>query len=309
MRGSMSISLGRRSVLRAAAVVPALGLPLSVRAGNRTAIVATFSILQDLVVQVAGPQARVASLVGTNGDTHAYQATPVDAQAVSRAALLVSNGLGFETWLPRLMGAAKFAGRHVVASEGIVPMLRASASGGANNLPDPHCWHDVANTRRYVANIAAGLAIVDAADAPLFREQALLADERLAALDSWIRAQIARIAPDKRRVITSHDAFGYFGRAYGIQIIALQGMDHHREPTPREMAAIIKRARDLGIRALFFEHLGNPRLTEQIAHDAGAVVGPALYADALSPPSGPASTYDALMRHNVAALVAGMLSN
>ena len=308
MRGSMSISLGRRSVLRAAAL-PALALPFSAQAGNRTAIVATFSILQDLVVQVAGPQARVATLVGANGDTHAYQATPVDAQAVARAALLVSNGLGFETWLPRLLAAAKFAGRHVVASEGVVPMLRAPASGGASNLPDPHCWHDVANARHYVANIAAGLAIVDAANAQLFHEQARLADERLAALDSWIRTQIERVAPDKRRVITSHDAFGYFGRAYGVQFIALQGMDHHREPTSREMAAIIKRARDLGIRALFFEHLGNPRLIEQIARDAGAVVGPALYADALSPPSGPASTYEALMRHNVAALVAGMLSN
>lgn len=188
-------------------------------------------------------------------------------------------------------------------------MLRAPASGGASNVPDPHCWHDVANARHYVANIAAGLAIVDAANAPFFREQARLADERLAALDSWVRAQIARVAPDKRRVIASHDAFGYFGRSYGVQFIALQGMDLHREPTPREVAANIKSARDLGIRALFFEHLGNPRLTEQIARETGAVIGPALYADALSLPSGPASTYEALMHHNVTALVAGMLSN
>ncbi|MCW5737760.1 MAG: zinc ABC transporter substrate-binding protein [Enhydrobacter sp.] len=308
MRGSMSISLGRRSVLRAA-LVPALAGPFSVQAGNRPPVVATFSILHDLAVQVAGPEARVVALVGANGDTHDYQATPVDAQAIARAGLLVSNGLGFETWLPRLLRAARFTGRHVVASEGVVPMLRASSSGGGSNVPDPHCWHDVANARHYVANIAAGLAIVEPANAAHFREQARLADERLAVLDTWVRAQIARVAPDKRRVITSHDAFAYLGRAYGVQFIALQGMDHHREPTPREMAAIIRRARDSGTKAFFFEHLGNPRLTEQIARDAGAVVGPALYADALSPPDGPASTYEALMRHNVAALVAGMSSN
>lgn len=305
---SMSKSLGRRSVLRAA-MVPALAGPFSVQAGNRTAIVATFSILHDLVALVAGAEARVVALVGANGDTHAYQATPVDAQAVSRAALLVSNGLGFEKWLPRLLDAARFAGHHVVASEGVLPMLRTPASGGANNLPDPHCWHDVANARHYVANIAAGLTIVDEANAPSFRDRARVADERLAALDSWVRAQIAQVAPDKRRVITSHDAFGYFGRAYGVQLIALQGMDPEREPTPQEMAAIITRVRDQGIKALFFEHLGNPRLVEQIARDAGAVIGPALYADALSLPSGPASTYEALMHHNVTALVAGMLSN
>jgi zinc/manganese transport system substrate-binding protein len=303
------VRLGRRSLLVAAYLPALLGSSRTLLARSRTEAVVTFSILRDLTATLAGGMAEVMSLVGDDGDTHSYQSKPADARCVSRATLLVSNGMGFEPWLPRLLGAAGFAGRHVLASEGIVPRTFATGLGAAGRIPDPHCWHDVANARRYVANIAAGLEAVDAANASGYRERTRLFDRRLATLDAWVRQQIGRVPRDKRRVITNHDAFGYFGRAYDVEFLAVRGINPEHEPSAREMAALITLIRKQKIRALFFENLGSPALVEQIARDSGGVVGRELYPDALSPPAGPASSYEALMRHNVSALVAGMREN
>lgn len=301
--------LGRRSLLGAACLpaIPAASRTLLAR--SRIELVATFSILRDLAATIAGEEAEVAALVGNDGDTHSYQSKPADVQCVTRATLLVSNGLGFEPWLPRILGAARFAGRHVVASDGIVPLMFAAHAGAADRVTDPHCWHDVANTRRYVANIASGLAAVDAANASVYRERANTFDRRLATLDAWVREQIARVPRDKRRVITGHDAFGYFAKAYGVEFLGVRGVNPEHEPSAQEIAALITLVRKQRIKALFFENLGSPALIEQIARDSGGVVGRELYPDALSSSAGPASSYEALMRHNVSALVAGMLGN
>ncbi len=272
-------------------------------------VVVTFSILRDLTATIAAGVAEVTSLVGDDGDTHSYQSKPADVQCVSRAKLLISNGMGFERWLPRLLGAAQFSGRHVSASEGIAPHIFATGLGAAGQIPDPHCWHDVANARRYVANIALGLEAVDAANASGHRERAQLFDRRLAALDVWVRQQIGQVPRNKRRVITNHDAFGYFGRAYDVEFLAVRGMNPEHEPSAREIAALITLVRKQKIKALFFENLGSPALVEQIARDSGGMVGQELYPDALSSPAGPAASYEALMRHNVSALVAGMREN
>lgn len=303
------VRLGRRSLLAGACLS---AIPVRSRASlarSRTEVVVTFSILRDLTATLSDGVAEVTSLVGDDGDTHSYQGKPADAQGVSRAALLVSNGLGFEPWLPRLLDAARFAGRHVTASDGVVPRTFAGGLGTAGRVLDPHCWHDVTNARRYVANIAAGLEAVDAANASGYRERAKRFDRRLAALDAWVRQQIGQVPRDKRRVITNHDAFGYFGRAYDVEFLAVRGLNPDHEPSAREMAALITLIRAQKTRALFFENLGSPALVEQIARDSGGVIGRELYPDALSPPDGPASTYEALMRHNVSALVAGMREN
>jgi zinc/manganese transport system substrate-binding protein len=308
-RQSRYATLGRRRLL-GTACLPLLTMGgRAARALSRPEVVATFSVLRDLAATIAGGEADVAALVGNDGDTHSYQSRPVDVQRLSRASLLVSNGLGFEQWLPRILGAGHFAGRQVVASEGVVPLVHATSPGAADRMLDPHCWHDVANARRYVANITAGLEAVDAANTPAYRDRAGAVDARLAALDAWVRAEIARVPPDKRRVITGHDAFGYFAHAYGVEFLAVRGMNAEQEPSARDVAALITLVRKQKTRALFFENLGSPVLIEQIARDSGGVVGPALYPDALSPPSGPAATYEAMMRHNVSALVAGMLQN
>jgi len=281
------------------ALLPVLLLlvPLPAAAAPRLKVVATFSILGDLVREVGGDMVEVAVLVGPDTDTHSYQPRPSDARTLAAAQVLVSNGLGFEGWIDRLAEAAGFKGWRIVAS------------AGAAQESDPHCWQDVACTQRYVDNIARGLSAADPAHAADYRARAAAYEQRLAALDRWIREEIARVPEDRRKAITGHDSFRYFARAYGVAFSAPRGYSNDSEPTARDVANLIREVREQKIKALFIENMTNPALVAEIARDSGATVGPRLYSDALSQPGGPAPTYEAMMRHNVTALVAGMLKN
>jgi zinc/manganese transport system substrate-binding protein len=266
-------------------------------AQEKPKVVATFSILGDLVQQVGGDRIALTTLVGPDTDAHTYQPRPTDLRVLAGAQVLVSNGLGFEGWIDRLADAASFKGTRIVASK--------DAAAG----PDPHCWQDVACARRYVANIEAGLAAADPANAAFYRERATAYDARLAALEAWVRGEIATVPEDRRRAITGHNSFHYFARAYGVRFEAPRGYSTDSEPSARDMALLIRQVREQKIKALFIENMTNPVLIDEIARDAGATVGPRLYSDALSKPGGPAATYEAMMRHNVTALVAGMTKN
>lgn len=301
--------LGR--FLLAAALLCAV-LPASAQSpsGSKIKVVATFSILGDLVGEVGGEHVELSSLVGPDTDAHTYQPRPADARTLAVAQALVSNGLGFEGWTDRLAKAAPFKGRAIVASKG-VPTIAAGPAHGHSHAhgPDPHCWQDVACARRYVANIAQGLAEADPANAASYRERAASYDMKLAALDQWVKDEIAKVPADKRKAITGHDSFRYFSKAYGVQFMAPRGYNTESEPSAKDVAALIRQVREQKIKALFVENMSNPGMVEQIARESGAVVGPRLYSDALSKPGGPAATYEAMMRHNVTALVAGMLKN
>ena len=266
-------------------------------ADSKLKVVATFSILGDLVQEVGGDLVNVAVLVGPDTDAHTYQPRPSDARTLASAQVLVSNGLGLEGWIDRLAEAAGFKGRRIVVS------------AGATQENDPHCWQDVACARRYVATIAEGLAAADPAHAADYRVRAAAYDRRLAELDKWIRSEIARVPQDRRKAITGHNSFRYFARAYGVAFSAPRGYSTESEPTARDVANLIRQVREQNIKALFIENMSNPALVDEIARDSGATVGPRLYSDALSRPGGPAPTYEAMMRHNVTALVAGMLKN
>ena len=268
-----------------------------VSAQERLKVVATFSILGDLVAQVGGDKIDLTVLVGPDTNAHTYQPKPNDLRVLAGAKVLVSNGLGFEGWIDRLADAASFKGTRIVVST-------AAATGR-----DPHCWQDVACTRRYVANIATGLAVADPANAAFYREHAQVYDGRLAALEAWIRVEIATVPEDRRKAITGHDSFHYFSRSYGVTFEAPRGYSTESEPSARDMAQLIRQVRAQKIKALFIENMTNPVLIDEIARDAGATVGPRLYSDALSKPGGPAPTYEAMMRYNVGALVAGMSKN
>ena len=282
----------RRSLL---AALPLMAAPAA--AETRLKAVATFSILGDFVREIGGDRIDVAVLVGPDSDVHSYQPRPRDARTLAAARLLVSNGLGLEGWIDRLAQAAAFRGQIVVASAGY-PDAR-----------DPHCWQDVAGARSYVATIAAGLATADLAGEAFYRERARRYDARLVELDAWIRREIATVPVDRRRAIIAHRSFGYFSKAYGVEFSTPRGYSTESEATARDVAALIREARAQKVSALFVENMTNPNLIEQIAHDSGATVGARLYSDALSPPGGPAATYEAMMRHNVAALVAAMQRN
>jgi len=301
----------RRAFLAAPGLL-AIALPASAQAPIKA--VATFSILGDLLAEVAGDKVELSVVVGPDIDAHAYQPRPTDARALADARVLVSNGLGFEGWIDRLAKAAPFNGKAIVATAGVAT-LKAGAdhdhSHGHSHGhgPDPHCWQDVQRARTYVANIAKGLAEADPANAAQYRERAQAFDRRLVELDAWVKAEITRVPADKRRAITGHDSFRYFSAAYGVKFQSPRGYNTSSEPSARDVAALIREVREQRIKALFVENMTNPGLIDQIARESGGVVGPRLYTDALSGPDGPAPTYEKMMRHNVTALVAGMSKN
>jgi zinc/manganese transport system substrate-binding protein len=268
----------------------------------RIRVVASFSILADLVRNIGGERVVVRSLVGPGGDAHAYQPTPADAKALREAALVVVNGLGFEGWIDRLVKTSKTFAPVVVATEGITPRRDADPHDGT----DPHAWQSVANVRTYVANIRDGLVGIDPGAADAYRAAADAYLAELAALEAEVVASVGTIPADRRKIITTHDAFGYFGAAYGLELVAPEGVATEAEPSARDVARIIRQITTEKIPAVFMENVTDPRTIGRIASESGARVGGTLFSDALSPAGGPASTYLDMMRHNAKSLAAAL---
>jgi zinc/manganese transport system substrate-binding protein len=291
--------------------------PPPAAAQQRLKVVASFSILGDMVREVGGDRIELTTIVGADQDAHTYQPRPGDAKAVAAAKVLFVNGIGFEGWIDRLARAAPFKGARIVVSEGIANPIgmpagktHAHGKGGHTHAAaDPHTWQDIANGRVYVRNIVKGLSAADPANAAHYQQRGADYDRRLVELDQWVKGQIATVPAGKRKVITGHDAFRYFARAYGVEFRAPIGISTDKEPSAQQVAGLIRQIKSEGIKAVFMENMSNPKLIEQIARDAGGVVGPALYVDALSKPGGPADTYEKMFRYNVPALVAGMMKN
>jgi len=269
-------------------------------------IVASFSVLGEIVQEVAGDKAEVHTLVGPDGDAHSFEPTPNDAGTLGRADLVIVNGLGLEKWMERLIEASGYKGTVAVASRGVHPRLMEAEGTG---VTDPHAWQDLANGRLYVRNIADALAAADPADADYFNARAQRYDATLAALDTWVREEIAQVPPAKRRVITTHDAFGYFGAAYGVTFLAPEGISTDAEPTAGGLAKLIDQIRQERIKALFLENITSPQLMRTVAQETGVPLGGALFSDALSPPDGPAPAYVDMFKNNLPKLVAGMQKN
>jgi zinc/manganese transport system substrate-binding protein len=270
-----------------------------VRAEHRVNVVASFSILGDLVTNVGGDKVNVTTLVGPNGDVHVYAPAPSDAKKNAGAQLLVVNGLGLEGWLPRLVQSAGGKATIVAASNGVKPLARGSDA-------DPHAWQSVPNVKIYVANIRDALMAADPADAAIFRANAERYLAELDALDAEIRAAVAKIPPERRKVITTHKAFGYFAAAYGVAFLAPVGVSTETEPSARDIATLIQQIRADKIPAVFLENLSDDRLIGRIAEETGAKAGGTLYSDSLTDEKGPAPTYIALMRHNIKALTSAL---
>jgi zinc/manganese transport system substrate-binding protein len=287
----------RRHVLALTAIT-AMGRGPVAHAQNRLRAVATFSILGDLVKNAGGERAAVATLVGPNGDVHVYVPTPADAKTLASANLTVVNGLSLEGWLDRLILASGSKAPIVVASRGIAPRKMRYKHDPNRSIDDPHAWQSVANAETYVANISDGLIAADAAGKEYYRAGAAAYLAKLDALDREIRAAIATIPADRRKIITTHDAFGYFGDAYGLEFIAPEGLSTEAEPSARDVANVIAQIRAQKIPAVFLENISDPRLMQQIAAETGAKLGGTVYSDSLSPPDGPAGTYIEMMRHN-----------
>ena len=266
-----------------------------VRAAERLNVVASFSILGDFVRNVGGDSISVTTLVGPDGDAHVYAPTPADAKRVADAKLVFVNGLGFEGWLSRLLKSAGGKATVVTATSGIAPLKLGSQA-------DPHAWQSVANAKIYVANIRDALVAAGPADAEVFKSNAAAYLAELDALEREVRDAIAKIPEGRRKVISTHDAFGYFAAAYGVRFIAPLGVSTESEASARDVAGIITQIRAAKIPAVFLENISDPRLMGRISAETGARVGGTLYSDSLTGEKGDSPTYIAMVRHNIKAL-------
>jgi len=303
-------------VLFLAILLSLAALPAS--AQEKLKVIASFSILADIVQQIGGERLNVVTLVPAGGDSHVYQPSPADARAVAGADILIANGLNFETWLDRLVSASGFKGRRIVAAEGIAPRKLAGHSHDGHShgpapdaksgtpLHDPHVWHDLQRMQAYVANIVAGLAAADPAQAETYRQRGAAYAAQLQALDTWATSELESVPRAHRKAITQHDAFGYLADRYRITFLAPQGMSTESEASAEAVAKLIRQIKRQRVQALFFENVVNPRLIEQIAKEAKVSVGGRLYSDALGAPGSEADTFLKLYRLNIERLVGAM---
>lgn len=260
-------------------------------------VVASFSILGDMVEQVAGDRANVTTIVGPDADAHLYQPNTSDAVAVAEADLVITNGMGFETWSATLIESSGTKAQIAVATDGITPLL-------VEGEVDPHAWNSLLNGVIYVTNIEAALSQASPADADTFKANADAYRAKLMALHNRALADIATLPEDKRVVVTAHDAFGYLASAYGLTFLAPQGIDTEAEPSAKELADLINFLNETGAGALFVENIANGDLIAQISRETGIKIGGRIYSDALSVKGSPATSYLAMFTHNLELLTA-----
>lgn len=288
--------------------LPAVAEPLKV--------IASFSIIGDFAQNVGGDRIELTTLVGPDGDAHVYEPKPADAVAMAGADVVLVNGLHFEGFLQRLVEASASKARVVELTRGIEPREMGEddhgdeeVDGHSHGAVDPHAFQSIPNARVYVANIADAFCAADADGCETYRTNAASYTARLDALDADIRAAIATIPADKRTVITSHDAFGYFAHEYGLTFLAPEGISTEAEASAADVAALIRQVRHDNASAIFVENITNRRLVEQIAAETGVRVGGTLYSDALSAPDGSAATYIELMENNIGAIRGAILGS
>jgi zinc/manganese transport system substrate-binding protein len=276
-----------------------LTLPIAALAAPSFHAVASFSILGDMLRQTGGDLVQVTALVPADADVHTWHPRPADLRAVVNAQLLVRNGLGLEGWMDRIQSAAGFTGIVVTTTDGITPRLL-----GAH--PDPHAWQDPRNGIIYVGNIIRGLVKADPRHAGAYQKTGAEYAAGIHRTDEWIAAQIEPIPRQKRRIITSHDAFGYYGARYGITFLAAEGISTDAEPSAKSIAALVRQIRQEKVTTVFLEIMTDPRIARMLARESGAKVGPEVYSDALSPSDGPAATYLDMLRYNTTLFVQAM---
>ncbi|MDO8288677.1 MAG: metal ABC transporter substrate-binding protein [Parvibaculum sp.] len=277
---------------------PALAEPLKV--------VASFSVIGDMTQEVGGDKIALTTLVGPDGDAHTFEPAPKDAKTLHDAGLIIINGIHFEGWIEKLAKASATKAPYVVASFGITPRMM---NEDGENVLDPHAWQSLKNGIIYVRNIEAGLAKADPENAATYKANADRFVERLKKLDTWTRTEISSIPADKRKVISTHDAFGYFGDAYGVTFLAPAGLSTDAEPSAGSLGGLIDQIKTEKIKALFIENMSDPRLMTTLTRETGATLSGELYSDALSPADGPAASYPAMFEYNVPKLVAAMKLN
>jgi len=289
--------MNRRLFFIAATVLAAmLGASATAQAADPMKVSASFSVLGDMVKQVGGDRVEVFTFVGPNGDAHVYEPTPADAKELSESKVLFINGLGLEGWMTRLEKSSGFKGTEVTASKGITPRKMVEDE---KTVTDPHAWQDLANGKIYVGNIRDALMAVDPEGKATYEANAQQYLDGITGMETKVKEAIAKLPPERRKIITTHDAFGYFGAAYGMAFTAPEGVSTESEASAKDVAKIIRQIKAENIPAVFLENVTDSRLLDQISKETGAKIGGTLFSDALSPPDGPAGTYLGMFRNNI----------
>ncbi len=287
-----------------------LALPLAALATAASAkdikAVASFTVLADVVHQVGGDHVKVTSLVGPNGDPHEFEPAPADAKHLKAADVVFVSGEGLEGWMDRLITASGTAAKPVVVSDGI--KLHTMEEDG-KTVTDPHVWNDPLNVKVWVKNIEAALKAADPEDAASFEANAAKYLKTLDAMNAFAHEKIDPIPEDRRKVLTSHDAFGYFGAEYKVSFLSPLGVSTETEASAADVAKLIEQIKSEGVKTYFFENSNDPRLVKQIAKATGAKSGGELYVESLSDKNGPTPTYEKMFRFNVEQLSSAMQKN
>ena len=302
-------------MLRWCVVLASLLLAGPAAAADRIPVVASFSVIADMLGEVGGDRIDIMTIVGPGGDCELYQPTPADVARVARARAVFFNDLNeeFEPWLEPLLKQGRFTGAKVVVSRNVQTLTAEEEHPvSGRQLPsaiDQHAWLDPRNGVIYVRNITAALVRLDPAAAAQYRASAAAYIKEIQAADDWARKEIAGVPPEKRRALASHDSLQYLASAYGIMLLAVNGWTNKSEPSAAELAKLAQQIRASHVKALFLDSITDPRAIERIASETGAVIGGTLYGDTLSPAGGEADSYIQMLRHDVSTLKAGMLTN
>jgi len=289
-------------------------VPAPLAAGERLRVVASTSIVADVVANVGGGLIGLTTLAPVGSDPHAFEPTPRDAAAVSDAHVVFIVGLGLETFVQALLDSVEGDVPVIAVSQGIE--LHATEDSeehsgedehGHEGDVDPHTWFDPNHVATWTRNIERALSALDPANATTYASQAAAYRAELQELDAWIGEQVSQVPPERRKLVTDHTAFGHFARRYGFDQVGavFPGYSTLTEPSAQELAALEDAIRTLGVRAIFVSQSANPKLAQRVAADTGTELV-YLYTGSLSAPDGPASTYVLYMRYNVSAIVGAL---
>jgi zinc/manganese transport system substrate-binding protein len=314
------LNISRRAFALSVITFTALGLSPALAAPLK--VVASFTVIADLAKNVGGDRVDITTIVGPDGDAHVYEPSPADAVAMAKADVVLVNGLHFEGFLQRLVEASATNAAIVELTKGVTQIdfkpefaeadhdhADAGDADHDHGAIDPHAFQSIPNAEIYVKNIADAFCAADSEGCVGYQTNAAAYTKKLQALDGDVRAAIASIPAEKRVVITSHDAFGYFEHEYGLTFLAPQGISTDAEPSAADVAKLVEQIRHDKAAAIFVENITNPRLIEQIASETGIKVGGTLYSDALSGPDGPAATYIDMVKNNIRQIKGAILGS
>lgn len=266
---------------------------------NKIKVVSSASIFQDMAKNIGGDKITSESIVPVGGDPHTYTPKPSDVELVSSADLILINGLTFEGWITELIENSGTKAKVVLITEGIEPIK----SLNYHNASDPHAWMNAQNGLKYAYNISAGLAAVDPDNALYYADNGSKYSAEIKKVDSYIKQQIATIPEAQRILITSHDAFQYYGRAYDITLNAIMGISTESEAQSKDVQRVVNAIKVNKVPAVFIESTINPKMLQQIASDTGVKIGGELYADSIGEEDSEAPTYLKMLTHNTDVIV------